>query len=68
MLIACLTTVKGDWDGDGDVDIDDVRALTSAIRSRQTIDMAFDLNEDGVVNILDTRVMMTLCTRTRCAA
>jgi uncharacterized protein len=30
--------------------------------------MAFDLNNDGIVNILDARVMMTLCTRTRCAA
>ncbi|MGO4890832.1 ExeM/NucH family extracellular endonuclease [Flavobacterium sp. W21_SRS_FM6] len=60
--------VKGDWDGDGDVDINDVRGLISAIQARQTIDMAFDLNNDGVVNILDARVMMTLCTRTRCAA
>lgn len=60
--------VKGDWDGDGDVDINDVRGLTRAIQRRETIDMAFDLNNDGVVNALDTRVMTTLCTRARCAA
>jgi predicted extracellular nuclease len=60
--------VLGDWDADGDVDINDVRALTLAIQQRLPIDMSFDLNNDGVVNILDTRVMMTLCTRTRCAA
>ena len=60
--------VKGDWDKDGDVDINDVRGLMMAIQSRQPIDMAFDLNEDGVVNILDSRFMMTICTRERCAA
>lgn len=60
--------VIGDWDGDGDVDINDVRALMLAVQSRQTIDPAFDLNNDGVINIIDARVMMTLCTRARCAA
>jgi hypothetical protein len=39
-----------------------------AVQSRQTIDPAFDLNNDGVINIIDARVMMTLCTRARCAA
>ncbi|MDP5040047.1 MAG: dockerin type I domain-containing protein, partial [Paraglaciecola sp.] len=62
------TVVRGDWDGDGDVDINDVRALTRAIQFRETIDMAFDLNNDGIINALDTRTMMTLCTRARCAA
>ena len=61
-------SIKGDWDGDGDVDINDIRALTLAIQKRLPIDLAFDLNNDGVVNALDTRVMQTLCTRTRCAA
>ncbi|WP_158965818.1 Ig-like domain-containing protein [Paraglaciecola sp. L3A3] len=60
-------SVKGDWDGDGDVDYDDVRAMTSAVQSRQDIDMAFDLSEDGVVNVLDVRAMMAVCTRSRCA-
>ena len=60
--------VRGDWDGDGDVDINDVRGLMVAIQRRLAVDDAFDLNNDGVVNLLDARVMMALCTRTRCAA
>lgn len=61
-------TVTGDWDGDGDVDINDVRGLMFAIQSRLTIDLAFDLNGDGIINILDARFMMSVCTRTQCAA
>ncbi len=60
--------IIGDLDGDGDVDINDVRALMIAIRSRQPIDLKFDFNEDGIVNILDLRMMMRMCTRSRCAA
>ncbi len=60
--------IKGDFDGDGDVDINDVRGLMRAVLLRQTIDLAFDLNSDGIVSMMDVRVMMSLCTRTRCAA
>jgi len=60
--------MTGDWDLDGDVDINDVRGLIGAIQRREAIDLAFDFNNDGVVNTLDARLMMTLCTRTRCAA
>ncbi|WP_339723186.1 alpha-L-fucosidase [uncultured Paraglaciecola sp.] len=59
--------VLGDWDEDGDVDNNDIRALTIAIQKRQVIDSSFDLNNDGVVNILDARVLMSMCTRDRCA-
>ncbi|GAA5134573.1 hypothetical protein GCM10025767_11060 [Thalassotalea piscium] len=61
-------SVKGDWDKDGDVDIDDINGLKNAISSRQAIDIAFDLNGDGVVSARDIRPMYALCTRNRCAA
>ena len=51
-----------------DVDINDVRAFMRAVQTRQPIDIAFDLNGDSKVDILDVRFMMTLCTRERCAA
>lgn len=59
--------VKGDWDQDGDVDINDIRAFLYAIQMRLPIELTFDLNNDGIVNISDVRFMITLCTRLRCA-
>ncbi|MBT1450040.1 ExeM/NucH family extracellular endonuclease [Glaciecola sp. XM2] len=59
--------VKGDWDGDGDVNVNDIRGLIRAIQSRQEIDMSFDLNEDGNISVLDVRLLVFLCTRPRCA-
>ena len=67
-LLLVPTAVMGDFDMDGDVDINDVRGLIRAVQRRESIDMAFDLNNDGAVTVLDARVMMTLCTRIRCAA
>ncbi|WP_334030401.1 ExeM/NucH family extracellular endonuclease [Alteromonas sp. P256] len=60
--------LRGDWDKDGDVDINDVRGFMMAIRTRQSISDDFDLNKDGKFNIIDVQTMMTLCSRTRCAA
>ena len=60
--------VLGDFDGDNDVDINDIRALLLAIRSNN-IDLATqDINQDGVVNFADVRAMYGLCTRARCRA
>lgn len=66
-LQAEAPTVPGDYDGDGDVDINDVRSMTLDIQQNKDISLVFDLNDDGVVNILDARAMMSLCTRNRCA-
>ena len=63
-----VVAVPGDWDGDGDVDVNDINGLMLAIQLEQVIDLSFDFNGDGVVNILDVRGMSALCTRARCAA
>ena len=70
VLIALLLeaeSLAGDFDGDGDIDIHDVRSLVAAIRAGQTSNMAFDFNNDGVVNFGDSRGLVNLCTRPRCA-
>ena len=59
--------VLGDWDADGDVDINDIRGLIGAIQAREQIDLSFDINEDGIVNVLDARAIMNLCTNARCS-
>ena len=47
-----LDTVRGDFDGDLDVDADDIDILFAAIRDGST-DSRFDLNNDAVVDALD---------------
>jgi predicted extracellular nuclease len=60
--------IRGDVDGDGDVDRDDV-ALITAARNQPASGASDprDLNADGVINALDARIDTTLCTRAGCA-
>lgn len=60
--------INGNVDGDGDVDGNDLLLLLARRNSPATgPDDLFDLNGDGVINILDVRTLTTLCTRPRCA-
>ena len=54
-------------DGDGDVDRNDMRALSMAIRRGEQLDLAFDINGDGVVNSRDVRAMRSICSYNRCS-
>ncbi|MBU2977602.1 ExeM/NucH family extracellular endonuclease [Alteromonas sp. C1M14] len=67
MLVSESGTLTGDWDGDGDVDNDDIRAFLLALFAREDIDMSFDLNGDNSISSSDIAVMRTLCTREDCA-
>ena len=57
----------GDFDLDNDVDKYDVRQFTKAVRNGESIDIRYDFNGDAEVNNRDTRGLMLLCTRPRCA-
>jgi predicted extracellular nuclease len=59
--------LAGDWDGDGDVDMSDIQGLFSAISLGESIDTAFDFNNDGLINIFDVYVLYSLCSRAGCA-
>ncbi len=57
----------GDFDSDGDIDINDIRAFISQLRAGVSFELAYDFNNDGVVNTFDARALMSKCTRARCA-
>ena len=50
-----LSNIRGDFDGNGLLDINDINALTSA-SAAGTNDSSFDLNEDSLVNDEDVLV------------
>ncbi|PHS39968.1 MAG: hypothetical protein COA91_04880 [Robiginitomaculum sp.] len=62
--------VRGDIDGDGDVDSNDINLLLTD-KNLSTADSrcgdVCDLNGDGVINIIDARLIVPVCTRAACA-
>ena len=60
---------RGDLNGDGRVDTADINILTSLLNTpAHGPNDARDVNHDGVINALDARILVTLCTYPRCAA
>ena len=57
----------GDMDADGDVDKIDMQQFVLAVRKRETLDPAFDLNGDGVINSRDARSYRALCSYQNCS-
>ena len=63
-----VEVIPGDFNGDGDIDQDDLDILLDEISNPPPHDPSFDLNGDGVVDIADARyLVVNLCTRPRCA-
>lgn len=62
------TAFRGDLNGDGVVDQNDLNIITLALNTPATKPFdARDLNGDGVINALDARILVTLCSRAGCA-
>ena len=58
--------ILGDLDADGDVDRNDVRAFSMAVRTGSITDLQYDFNNDGLVSSYDVRGLALLCTRSGC--
>ena len=59
--------LRGDIDGDSDVDSIDVAAVTAARNTSVAAGDPRDLDSNGLIDALDARILVTLCTRPRCA-
>lgn len=59
--------IVGDFDGDRDVDNNDLKILNSYLNKPASAYAACDLNGDGKITVLDSRKLVLLCTRPRCA-
>jgi len=57
----------GDLDGDGKVDIGDLYSLMYFLNLPANPNDRKDLDYDGQITILDARILVTLCTKARCA-
>jgi hypothetical protein len=60
--------LKGDLNGDGAVDQNDLQIILTALNTTSTgTGDPRDLNNDGLINALDARILVTLCSRPGCA-
>lgn len=67
-VVASCGDLIGDFDGDCDVDLDDVNIILAARNTpAEGADDPHDLDEDGMITANDARQLVLLCTRSRCA-
>jgi hypothetical protein len=66
--VSVPTLVRGDLNGDGRVDIEDLSVIQAALNTNaNSPNDARDLNHNGKIDALDSRLLVTLCTYPRCA-
>jgi hypothetical protein len=66
--VQVLGGIRGDFNADGIVDIEDLSIITSSLNTPANGPSdARDLNHDGKIDALDARILETLCTYPRCA-
>ncbi|HSR50395.1 MAG TPA: Ig-like domain-containing protein, partial [Acidobacteriota bacterium] len=67
LLAPSLLAQTADLDNDGDVDRDDILIILSMRNQPAGVDDPRDLNDDGVIDILDARLAVVQCDRDNCA-
>ena len=63
-----VTGVTGDLDHDGDIDRNDLNIILSYRNQEAGQCPECDLDNDGVITVLDARKLVLMCTRPRCEA
>ncbi|WP_300462911.1 alpha/beta hydrolase [Desulfobacula sp.] len=58
---------KGDLDGDGDIDIDDINVIKTLANQPASANPDADIDGDGIITVMDARMLMMDCTLPRCA-
>ena len=66
-LVVSSGALRGDVNGDGQVDIRDLVIVLEAFGRRVGAGDPRDLNGDRVINLKDAAILVTLCTNTACA-
>jgi hypothetical protein len=68
VVVTVPKSIPGDLNGDGQVDKSDLNIIMAALNTTANGPSdARDLNHDGVINALDARILVTLCTHAGCA-
>jgi len=67
VVVSITQKIKGDLDGDRDVDNNDLKILLSYSNKPASACPDCDLDADGRITTLDGRKLVLLCTRPRCA-
>jgi hypothetical protein len=63
-----VLAIAGDYDGDGDVDRNDLNIMLAARNTAASgPEDPMDLDDDGMITGLDARKLVLMCTRPRCA-
>jgi hypothetical protein len=66
-LVVSSGRLRGDVNGDGQVDVRDFVLILEAFDKRAGPNDPRDLNHDGIINLRDAFILTTLCTHPACA-
>jgi predicted extracellular nuclease len=61
------TVIRGDVDGDGDIDLDDIKVIQREKHGAAGSDDPRDVDGDGYITVDDAKLAREICTRAQCS-